>query len=68
MNSTSATPAWRRSRSCDSSSCVEAAVIGNEIAVRDSKDPSGPILRFTPAEWDAFVAGVQNGEFEFDLA
>ncbi|WP_067180158.1 DUF397 domain-containing protein [Microtetraspora niveoalba] len=34
------------------------------IAVRDSKDPDGPRLFFTPAEWDAFVAGVKAAEFD----
>lgn len=33
------------------------------ILVRDSKDPSGPALRFTRDEWTAFVQGVQDGEF-----
>ncbi len=32
--------------------------------VRDSKDPSGPKLAFTTAEWDAFIAGVKDGEFD----
>lgn len=36
---------------------------GGGHAVRDSKDPSGPVLRFTPAEWAAFTAGVRDGEF-----
>ncbi|WP_433360842.1 DUF397 domain-containing protein [Streptosporangium sp. CA-115845] len=34
------------------------------IAVRDSKDPDGPKLFFTPAEWDAFVNGVKADEFD----
>lgn len=45
--------------------CVEVADLGNgHRAVRDSKDPSGPVLRFTPAEWAAFTAGVRDGEFD----
>jgi hypothetical protein len=35
--------------------------------VRDSKDPDGPKLYFTPAEWEAFRLGVLDGEFD-DLA
>jgi Domain of unknown function (DUF397) len=66
MKNTQDTPAWRRSRSCESSSCVEAAVIGDDVVVRDSKAPDGPILRFNRAEWDAFVTGVQHGEFGFE--
>ncbi|MGH2599998.1 MAG: DUF397 domain-containing protein, partial [Dehalococcoidia bacterium] len=33
------------------------------VAVRDSKNPDGPALAFTHAEWAAFVGGVQDGEF-----
>ncbi|MFE9325249.1 DUF397 domain-containing protein [Nocardia sp. NPDC052278] len=32
--------------------------------VRDSKNPAGPALVFTPGEWDAFTAGVSNGGFD----
>jgi hypothetical protein len=32
--------------------------------VRDSKNPSGPALVFTQAEWDAFVGGAKDGEFD----
>ena len=34
------------------------------VAVRDSKDPEGPKLVFTPDEWRAFAAGVRDGEFD----
>jgi hypothetical protein len=37
---------------------------GGGIGVRDSKDTEGPILRFTPDEWHAFIGGVHNGEFD----
>ncbi|MFC3963645.1 DUF397 domain-containing protein [Nocardia jiangsuensis] len=44
--------------------CVEIAHLeGGHTAVRDSKDPVGPVLDFTPSEWTAFVAGVKAGEF-----
>jgi hypothetical protein len=32
--------------------------------MRDSDDPDGPVLAFTAAEWEAFVAGVKDGEFD----
>jgi hypothetical protein len=49
--------------------CVEVARLQDgRIAVRDSKDPGGPVLRFTPSEWAAFLGGVQNGEFSVVLA
>lgn len=45
--------------------CVEVAGLSSDlIGVRDSKDAKGPILRFTPAEWDAFLGGVRKGEFD----
>lgn len=45
--------------------CVEVASLpGGEIGVRDSKDTTGPVLRFTPSEWRAFLAGARNGEFD----
>lgn len=57
--------AWHKSsRSSGNGNCVEVAVIEDAIAVRDSKDRSGPVLVFTPAEWDAFVAGAKDGEFD----
>jgi hypothetical protein len=45
--------------------CVEVANLPTgEIGVRDSKDSEGPVLRFTPGEWHAFLGGVRNGEFD----
>lgn len=55
---------WRKStRSGTEGNCVEVRVIDGTIEVRNSKSPSGAVLRFTPAEWDAFVGGAQDGEF-----
>ncbi|MER6950109.1 DUF397 domain-containing protein [Nonomuraea sp. NPDC000554] len=34
------------------------------VAVRDSKDPDGPKLFFTPAEWNAFLDGAKADEFD----
>ncbi|MGH3713204.1 MAG: DUF397 domain-containing protein [Micromonosporaceae bacterium] len=57
--------AWHKStRSQSQGSCVEIAVVQGHVAVRDSKDPSGPALVFTPAEWAAFLDGVHKDEFE----
>ncbi len=57
-------PRWRTSaRSSGNSQCVEVARLDDATAVRDSKDPAGLALAFTPAQWAAFTAGVRAGEF-----
>ncbi|GAA5083386.1 hypothetical protein HNP84_003608 [Thermocatellispora tengchongensis] len=61
---------WKKSsRSGESGgNCVEIADnIPGIIAMRDSKNPNGPILRFTISEWHAFLNGVKNGEFDIEL-
>lgn len=56
---------WRKSSfSSNGSDCVEIAVIGGNIAVRDSKRRSGPVLVFWRSEWEAFVNGARKGEFD----
>jgi hypothetical protein len=56
-------PTWRRSsRSYGSGNCLEVAAYGARVAVRDSKDVHGAVLRLTPAEWGAFVANVRGGQ------
>ncbi|WP_406234305.1 DUF397 domain-containing protein [Nocardia sp. NBC_01009] len=55
---------FKSSRSAAQADCVEVAFLeGGVVGVRDSKNPTGPALVFTPGEWDAFTAGVQDGEF-----
>jgi hypothetical protein len=57
---------WQKSsRSASSGNCVEVARNQSGIvAVRDSKDPHGPKLILTPAEWEAFAASVRDGKFD----
>ncbi|MFF3445035.1 DUF397 domain-containing protein [Streptosporangium sp. NPDC002721] len=67
---------WRKSTLSggNGGSCVEVAVTGNVQAtperpvepeylflVRDSKDPDGPVLSFSPTEWDAFLVSIKVG-------
>lgn len=56
---------WRKSTRSggQTGNCVETADLPNGgRAIRNSKDPNGPMVFFTAAEWAAFVAGVQAGE------
>ena len=59
-------PTWiKSSLSFSNGNCVEVASLpGGGIGVRDSKDAEGPVLRFTPDEWRAFIGGARNGEFD----
>lgn len=44
--------------------CVEVAFLTDGgVAMRNSRDPDGPALIFTRAEWNAFLGGARNGEF-----
>ena len=60
------TVAWHKSRySNPSGNCVEAAQLpAGAVAVRNSRYPDGPALVFTKAEWDAFVLGARDGDFD----
>lgn len=53
---------WRKSAySNNGGNCVEVARnLPGIVAVRDSKDPDGPALIFTPADWEAFTAAVKG--------
>jgi hypothetical protein len=55
---------WRKSTRSGNNGCVEVAFVEDQVAVRDSKDRTGPVLVFTAHEWEAFVGGVRTGEFE----
>lgn len=57
---------WRKSsRSGKLGNCVEVARLGSgQVALRNSRCPSGPALIYTSAEVAAFVAGVKDGEFD----
>lgn len=55
---------FKSSYSGNGASCVECAYLPDGgMAVRDTKNRSGPILGFTAAQWQAFVASVRHGKF-----
>lgn len=54
--------AWRKStRSNSSGECVEVAAWpdGPQVSIRDSKDPDGPALTVTPADWRSFMSRIK---------
>ncbi|MFE9654734.1 DUF397 domain-containing protein [Micromonospora sp. NPDC006431] len=59
---TSDRPVWRKSSRSDNNggACVEVAVLDWSILVRDSKDRSGPTLRFEGRAWSIFLSGLKH--------
>jgi hypothetical protein len=55
---------WRPATVDRGTSRVEVAFVDDLIGVRNGDDPTGPILVFTRAEWEAFVGGAKDGEFD----
>jgi hypothetical protein len=57
---------WKRSSKCENggSNSVEVAELAGATAIRNGKDPDGPVLVWARNEWNSFVAGVKNGEFD----
>jgi hypothetical protein len=56
---------WRKSNhSSANGQCIEVADLGQDVAVRDSKDPAGPKLLFTHREWDSFLRSAGQTDRE----
>ena len=53
-----------RSNGNGGNNCVEVAILDAGVAVRDSKNRSGPALIFNAVEWAAFVSSAKDGEFD----
>lgn len=60
---------WRTSRhSGNTANCVEVGPLADgsgRVAVRHSHHPGAEVIVYTRAEWEAFTAGVRDGEFDF---
>ncbi|MGW2372239.1 MULTISPECIES: DUF397 domain-containing protein [Kitasatospora] len=62
------TPTFKKSSySGGNQNCVEYALLPDAVAVRDSKNPSGPALGFGRAAHASFIRAVAVGEFDFGL-
>lgn len=57
-------PIWHVSRRCDTGACVEIGTLGEAVLVRSSTDTEGTCVRLTREEWQVFVAGVKDGDFD----
>jgi hypothetical protein len=55
---------WRSSTRSSATNCVEVTTVNDGVAVRDSKDRGGPMLRFARTSWHDFVAATKAGEFD----
>ena len=55
---------WRKSETSADGNCVEVAFGDVVVLVRNSKDPSGPVLSFSGPEWSAFLIGARSGTFD----
>ncbi|MEU4422345.1 DUF397 domain-containing protein [Actinoplanes sp. NPDC024001] len=57
------TTRWTRSSYCATGSCVEVAMIDDDvIALRDGKNPALPALVFTRADWNDFLDDIAGGK------
>jgi hypothetical protein len=61
---------WRKAAfSVGADACVEVATLPDGgVAVRHSKEPGGPTLRYSAIEWRSFMDGVKGGEFDYLLS
>ena len=55
---------WRKSVRSSGNRRVEVGLVDGQIALRDSKDRRGLCMIFTAHEWEAFLGGARDGEFE----
>ena len=57
--------AWFKAQaSTHNGQCVELASVGDKIAIRDSRDPDGPILVYKRAEFKTFLDAIRDGQFD----
>lgn len=52
---------WRKSSYTGNQNCVELAHLPGVVGVRDSKDPDGPVLVFTPGQMNALFDRLKAG-------
>jgi hypothetical protein len=53
-------PRWFKSSRSGPGDCVDVAFVADAVWVRDSKDPDGPVLKFSAESWTAFLADLPD--------
>jgi Domain of unknown function (DUF397) len=54
---------WRKARrSVNNGACVEVARVNGQVAIRDSKDPDGPILNYSAHAFQSFVDATRKDD------
>ena len=55
---------WKISRTCDGGACIGVARSGDSVVFGSTQQPAGPVLIYTAAEWQHFLAGAKQGDFD----
>ena len=55
---------WRKSTASNSGTCVEVAVAGGSVLIRDSVNPDGPVMRVSTAAWSVFLTSARKQTFD----
>ena len=61
---TAGEPIWHTARGCDGGQCVEVGTLGESVLVRSSADRDGTHVTLTRDEWQVFITGVKDGDFD----
>jgi hypothetical protein len=57
-------PIWRKSSRSNSAGCLEVAFDKGVVLLRDSKNPNGMVLSFSPEAWTALIAQVRGSTMD----
>lgn len=55
---------WATTSHCTAGNCIEVSNQTHQVLVRDSKNPNGPHLSFTPTQWNTFTRRIKDGQFD----
>lgn len=65
INAEPVSAGWRKARrSMGNGNCVEISKMGAEVIVRDSQDPIGPMISYSPGSWRTFAREARMGRFD----